>query len=162
PRLRPRAGRDRPLSTALSRRLHRPDHPAVLREHLRSPAARAEGCRGRRCPGEARPGVPRNRDQGAASVTLHSRRGFVRDTTAGLLEGWAAGPLSGQERGTVPGVRERIRQDVAAAPLSMLFKGTTAAECRKWQATFKKQLLELLGPHSPPAKWKTVNKGAVD
>jgi dienelactone hydrolase len=95
-------------------------------------------------------------------VTLPSRRGFVRGTTAGLLAGWAAGPLAGQQRDTVPGVRERIGQDVAAAPLSMLFKGSTAAECRQWQATFRKQLLELLGPHSPPAKWKTVSKGAVD
>jgi dienelactone hydrolase len=95
-------------------------------------------------------------------VPLLSRRIFVRDTTAALLAGWAAGPLSAQDSGTILPLRERIAQDVAAAPLAMRFTGSTAAQARKWQAAFRKQLLELLGPHTPPAKWKTVVKSAVD
>jgi dienelactone hydrolase len=55
----------------------------------------------------------------------------------------------------VPPVNERLKQDVAAAPLSMRFKGTTADECRAWQKEFAGKLKSLLGPHAPPAKWKT-------
>jgi dienelactone hydrolase len=93
-------------------------------------------------------------------MTLPSRRGFVRSTTAALLAGWA-GTLSAQQRDRPATVIDQVSRDVAAAPLAMRFTGTTAAECRKWQAAFRKQLLELLGPHAPPTKWQTVVKGVV-
>jgi dienelactone hydrolase len=94
-------------------------------------------------------------------VTLPSRRRFARDTTAALLASWAAGSLSGQERGTIVPLRERIAQDVAAAPLALRFTGSTGSECRRWQAAFRKQLVDLLGPYAPPTKWETVVKGVV-
>ena len=35
-------------------------------------------------------------------------------------------------------------------------------DCRKWQSAFLAKLRALLGPHAPPAKWKTVVRQAVD
>jgi dienelactone hydrolase len=55
-----------------------------------------------------------------------------------------------------------VRQQAAKAPLAMKFRGGTAADCRKWQAAFAAKLRSLLGPHAPPAKWKTVVRQAVD
>jgi len=54
-----------------------------------------------------------------------------------------------------PTIGERLKKDVANAPLSLCFKGTTADECRAWQKEFTAKLKTLLGPHAPPAKWKT-------
>lgn len=55
-----------------------------------------------------------------------------------------------------PSIHERLKADVAAAPLAMRFKGTTADECRAWQKEFAAKLKTLLGPHAPPAKWKAT------
>ena len=52
-------------------------------------------------------------------------------------------------------INERLKQEVDNAPLTMRFKGTTADECRAWQKGFTSKLKALLGPHTPPAKWKT-------
>src|SRR5262249_7647554 len=35
-------------------------------------------------------------------------------------------------------------------------KGTSAEECRAWQKEFAAKLKSLLGPHAPPAQWKTT------
>ena len=48
------------------------------------------------------------------------------------------------------------------APLSMEFRGTTAAECRAWQQQFASKLGELLGPYQPPARWETVVEKKVE
>ncbi len=58
------------------------------------------------------------------------------------------------EPAKLPSINDRLKQDVAAAPLSMRFKGATADECRGWQKDFAAKLKTLLGPHMPPAKWK--------
>jgi dienelactone hydrolase len=55
-----------------------------------------------------------------------------------------------------------IRRQAEKAPLSMRVRGATAAECRKWQDEFAAKLRSLLGPHLPPAKWKTVTRNVVD
>ncbi len=55
-----------------------------------------------------------------------------------------------------------IRRQAEKAPLSLRVRGDTAAECRKWQDEFAAKLRLLLGPHSPPVKWKTVVRNAVD
>ena len=39
------------------------------------------------------------------------------------------------------------------AELSMLFRGTTAEECRAWQEAFRSKLTQLLGEFTPPSKW---------
>jgi dienelactone hydrolase len=44
----------------------------------------------------------------------------------------------------------------------MKFRGGTAADCRKWQGAFATRLRSLLGPHAPPAKWKTLLRQADD
>ena len=60
--LRPGPGRDRPLQAARPRRLHRPDDPALLREHLR-PTAAPSRHRGRdRRPGATGARIPHDRD----------------------------------------------------------------------------------------------------
>ncbi len=53
-------------------------------------------------------------------------------------------------------INERLKKDVADAPLSLRFKGTTAEDCKAWQKDFAAKLKTLLGPHAPPAKWKTT------
>lgn len=55
-----------------------------------------------------------------------------------------------------PTIIERLKQDVVNAPLSMRFKATSADECNAWQKDFASKLRTLLGPHTPPAKWKTT------
>src|ERR1017187_8826583 len=64
--------------------------------------------------------------------------------------------ISAGEPAKLPSINDRLKQDVADAPLSMRFKGTTADECRAWQKDFAAKLKTLLGPHTPPAKWKTI------
>lgn len=56
-------------------------------------------------------------------------------------------------------INDRLKQDVASAPLSLRFKGTTADECRAWQREFSAKLKSLLGPHTPPATWKATEVG---
>ena len=85
-----------------------------------------------------------------------SRRAFLRQTAAASLAALAGDRLLGQETTKVPTVLERLVQDTANAPLAMRFQGGTAQECRKWQAAFAAKLRSLLGPHKPPAAWKTV------
>jgi dienelactone hydrolase len=87
-----------------------------------------------------------------------SRRAFLTQAGTIGLAGW----LAAQEPVQVPTIHEWLKQRVETAPLSMVFRGTTAEECRKWQADFGAKLRSLLGPHSPPAKWKTVVKSAAD
>ncbi|OAI47524.1 hypothetical protein AYO44_09440 [Planctomycetaceae bacterium SCGC AG-212-F19] len=87
-----------------------------------------------------------------------------RDILAGALAftGLAGSRLWGDEPTTIPTVNEYLKQRLDAAPLSMVFKGTTADECRKWQAEFGAKLRSLLGPHTPPDKWKTVVKSTTE
>jgi dienelactone hydrolase len=56
----------------------------------------------------------------------------------------------------VPPINDRLKKDVADAPLAMRFKGSSAEDCRIWQKEFATKLNALLGPHTPPAKWKTT------
>jgi dienelactone hydrolase len=72
------------------------------------------------------------------------------------LLGFVHTRLHAGEPTKLPPINERLRLDVANAPLTMRFKGTTADECRAWQKDFAAKLKTLLGSHAPPAKWKTV------
>lgn len=60
------------------------------------------------------------------------------------------------EKTKAPPINERLKLDVKDAALSMRFKGGTADECNAWQRDFTAKLKTLLGPHTPPAKWKTT------
>jgi dienelactone hydrolase len=91
-----------------------------------------------------------------------TRRRLLRGTGAALLTSLSAGRLLGQEEIKVPTALQWLQQSVENAPLALRFQGSTADECRKWQAEFGATLRKLLGPHSPPAKWKTVLQRSID
>ena len=64
--------------------------------------------------------------------------------------------LHAGEPAKLPSINERLKLDVASAsPLTLRFKGSTAEEAHAWQKDFSAKLKSLLGPHAPPAKWKT-------
>ena len=46
--------------------------------------------------------------------------------------------------------------------MALRFRGNSAEDGRKWQAEFGAELRSLLGPHTPPAKWKTVVRSTAD
>lgn len=87
-----------------------------------------------------------------------TRRSFVNATLGSLL----GSRLLADEVTKVATVNERIRSDVEQAALAMRFRGSSMEEARRWQAEFGAKLRALLGPHQPPAKWKTITRRAVD
>jgi dienelactone hydrolase len=94
-------------------------------------------------------------------ITDVSRRRFLEAATGAAFTGSLC-RLSGEEPGRLPDTDEWIRQQAAKAPLSLKFPGGTKKECQAWQEKFSGKLKSLLGPHSPPAKWKTVVRQAID
>jgi dienelactone hydrolase len=64
--------------------------------------------------------------------------------------------MRGDEPARAVPINDWLKQAVADAPLSMRFKGTSADEACVWQKEFAAKLNTLLGPHAPPAKWKTI------
>jgi dienelactone hydrolase len=91
-----------------------------------------------------------------------SRREFVQLSSAALLAGFAIDGAQAQNSVEVPTIDEALRKLAEDAPLSMQFRGGTAEECRKWQSEFAEKLRSLLGPHKPPAKWKTTVERSKD
>ena len=59
-----------------------------------------------------------------------------------------------QERGEDLHVDSHITRLSEEAELSMLFRGTSADECRAWQEGFRSRLTRLLGDAAPPKKWR--------
>jgi dienelactone hydrolase len=81
-----------------------------------------------------------------------SRRRFLAVSSAALAAG--AADLRGfAQDAAVATVNDDIRAASVDAELSMQFTGSTAAECRAWQADFRAKLNELLGDTTPPAEW---------
>jgi dienelactone hydrolase len=81
---------------------------------------------------------------------------------AAVVTGFSARGLGAEEPAGVPTVDDWIRRQAAEAPLALRFRGTTAADCRTWQAEFAAKLRSLLGPHAPPATWKTTLQRRTD
>ncbi|MBI1918221.1 MAG: prolyl oligopeptidase family serine peptidase [Planctomycetes bacterium] len=79
-----------------------------------------------------------------------------------MLTGLAADWTQAQNSVDVPTVDAWIRKQAEDAPLSMQFRGSTAEQCRRWQAQFSAKLRSLLGPHTPPARWQTVVERRTD
>jgi dienelactone hydrolase len=77
---------------------------------------------------------------------------LTRRSALALLGGIAAGADVNQE----------IREMADHAPLTMQFKGGTAAECRDWQRRFTAKLDSLLGPYRPPAQWQVTVERIVE
>jgi len=93
---------------------------------------------------------------------LPSRRQFLLGSGAALLAGLSPSSLHAGEPPRVLTADEQFRKLAEEAPLSMEFHGRTADECRKWQGEFATRLRSLLGPHQPPAKWKTHVEGTIE
>src|SRR5437773_4863891 len=91
-----------------------------------------------------------------------SRRQFLLGSSAVLLGGLSRFSLRADEPPRVLTADEQIRKLAEEAPLSMEFHGRSAGECRKWQEAFAAKLRSLLGPHQPPAQWKTHVEGSVE
>ncbi len=91
-----------------------------------------------------------------------SRRRLLHGTGTLLLAGLAGRHLAAEETVKVPTALEWLESSVANAPLAMRFQGSTADECRKWQTEFGATLRKLLGPHTPPANWRTVLQSSTD
>ncbi len=91
----------------------------------------------------------------------YSRRRFL--THAGGVLAALGGRLSfADEAAKAPTVDEWISQGAAEAPLTMQFRGDSAAECRQWQAEFGGRLRSLLGTLVPPTKWNTIVKSTAE
>ena len=59
-------------------------------------------------------------------------------------------------------VHERILAEAENAPLAMRFTGAAPEEAQAWQKRFRAKLAELLGPHRPPARWKSTLVESAD
>ena len=59
-------------------------------------------------------------------------------------------------------VHQHINELAEHAPLSMLFRGSTRRDCRRWQKRFASRLRSLLGAHQPPKKWATEVERVVE
>ena len=91
-----------------------------------------------------------------------SRRGFLASCSTAL--GWLtlAELLGDSARcaepppalANLPTVDDEIRRAAAAAPLKMMFRGSTAEDLAAWQKEFTARLREKTGPHLPPQQWK--------
>ena len=60
------------------------------------------------------------------------------------------------EPAKVAPILERLKREVADAPLALRYKGDSADDCRTWQKEFAAKLKSLLGPHAPPTTWKAT------
>lgn len=91
-----------------------------------------------------------------------SRRQFLTGTAAAMMSLPAALASDEESSPAALDADAWIRRQADKAPLALTFRGRTAEECRAWQKEFAAKLRSLLGPHAPPAKWKTVRQRAVD
>lgn len=84
--------------------------------------------------------------------TILSRRAAVAGL-AGAAGGLAIGGRTTWAVEPAETVHDQLAQAMGSAELSMLFRGTTAADCRDWQQAFRARLEKLLGNSSPPPRW---------
>ena len=91
-----------------------------------------------------------------------SRRNWLIASGTAFVASLAPSRLYGEKRTGSITADEWIRCRAAEAPLAMRFQGTTAGECRQWQAEFAAKLKSLLGPYTPPQRWQTIRQDASD
>jgi len=91
-----------------------------------------------------------------------SRRAFFRASAAGLSVALSHRLLAADEADVVPRTHELLRRDAEHAPLAMQFRGQSREEFQQWHESFAAKLRSLLGPHTPPAKWKTITENVVE
>ncbi|MCA9212441.1 MAG: prolyl oligopeptidase family serine peptidase [Planctomycetales bacterium] len=85
-----------------------------------------------------------------------TRREFLAISGLSTATAMCADFARAEDADSVVTVDQHIQRLADEASLGMQFRGTTAAECRAWQAKFGDKLRSLLGPHRPPAEWKTM------
>lgn len=91
------------------------------------------------------------------------RREFLQAAAASLVvTGRTRGGVGDEPGSAVLGIDERIGSLVDQAPLAMRFQGSSADDCRRWQAEFGAKLRSLLGPFQPPAKWDCILERRVE
>src|SRR5579883_2663736 len=91
-----------------------------------------------------------------------SRRRFLAGCGAALAALSSRRLHAAEPAQQVPAIDERIRRLASDAPLSLEFRGSSADDCRRWQATFAAKLRSLLGPHQQPARWQTTVERTVE
>ena len=94
-----------------------------------------------------------SRDSAAREQAI-DRRHFMQFAAAGLAASFASSGMA--DKPAAETTDESIRGLAADAPLSLQFKGSTPADAKAWQTEFAAKLRKSLGPHQPPAEWKTV------
>jgi dienelactone hydrolase len=90
-----------------------------------------------------------------------NRRDFLAFATGALLGSGAACRAKEDPLPSSRSLDEQIQQLAETASLQMQFRGTTAEECRRWQAAFAQKLQTFLGPYQPPRTWKAVVERTV-
>jgi dienelactone hydrolase len=71
-------------------------------------------------------------------------------------------PLAGADPVKVPTVDEWIKRQAKEAPLALIFRGSAPDDLVRWQGEFSAKLRALLGPHSPPQKWRVDVERSAD
>ncbi|HAB12394.1 MAG TPA: hypothetical protein DCE47_11970 [Planctomycetaceae bacterium] len=85
-----------------------------------------------------------------------------RDLLAALPASLAAAPVAlAQPPADTARVTDAIRSSAGRARLSMLFAGSTPAECGAWQTEFRRTLQRLLGPSRPPKHFGVKQEARV-
>jgi dienelactone hydrolase len=96
------------------------------------------------------------------SLSLDRRR-FLRTASFTALSTATARLFADDAHPTTPRtVEDDLRTALEDPPLTMLFEGTTAEECRRWQAEFRGRLEQLLGPSTAPESWETVEESRTE
>jgi dienelactone hydrolase len=91
-----------------------------------------------------------------------SRRQFIVESSTALIAGIGGSAAWAQQPVEIPSINDRIKALAENAPLAMQFRGTSAADCRKWQQEFSAKLRSLLGDFSPPKKWETITESSTE
>lgn len=89
-----------------------------------------------------------------------SRRHFLTLGSTAIAASVVNPRIFGQDASST--VHDDIAANSADAELSMLFTGSTEAECRVWQDAFRARLNELLGDTTPPAEWSTTERSVTE
>jgi dienelactone hydrolase len=89
------------------------------------------------------------------------RRAFLQGSGGALGLSLAGAFARAEEPAQGFRFNERASEMARRAPLAMRFDGSTADECRVWQARFGAKLKEMLGPFQPPARWETTLEQTV-
>ena len=87
-----------------------------------------------------------------------SRRSFLQEL--GVTIGAVQSAVASREQ--VPTAHDYLQRLAREAPLQLVFRGSSAEECQKWQNEFERVLRSLLGEFRPPDEWRTTRERRVE